>query len=125
MKKKSLLFTLCIMLLTVCILCNSCGAPSFEESCTELKERINKTGKFNCTYEITEANLSKVLIVTERASGDMISPEAVASLVAKDFCNYFSADFEELFGEIEEDCCIIYRVILNGKTYYNKVVWSN
>ena len=124
MKKKSLFLTFCVLFLAVCLLCTSCGKLSFEEACKELRDRIDKTGKFNCTYEATKVNLSQAFVVTERASGDMISPEAIAANVAKAFISYFTDDCEELFGEIEY-CCVVYRVILNGKTYYNKIVWSN
>lgn len=94
------------MLMLITLVLVSCGKPTFEEACQDLRNEIARAG-YNVTYEVEEINLRESLIITYKVdASDSDDPETLVSLVASDLEEEFKDRTYDLFEGLEN--CAVY-----------------
>ena len=94
------------MLMLITLVLVSCGKPTFEEACQDLRNEITRAG-YIVTYEVEEINLRESLIITYKVdTSDSFSPETLVSLVASDLEEEFKDRTYDLFKGLEN--CAVY-----------------
>ena len=118
------LISILLVFLMVSSLFVSCGEKeqTFEEAARTLQDEI--TGWGYLTYEITEIDLTKTLIISFQA--DKYDDFAVGMSISfvNDVSEKYSARAAELFGHIE-DCCVMVVGVANGEVITREVLFAN
>lgn len=104
--RKKFISTFIVMLMLITLVLVSCGKPTFEEACQDLRNEITRAG-YIVTYEVEEINLRESLIITYKVdTSDSFSPETLVSLVASDLEEEFKDRTYDLFKGLEN--CAVY-----------------
>ncbi|MBE6619440.1 MAG: hypothetical protein E7626_06660 [Ruminococcaceae bacterium] len=113
---------LAIILVVTFVLASCSDKPTFEDAAKTLQDEI--TGWGSLSYEITEVNLTKTLIITFDA--DKYGSNAIGMAIGfvDSVVEDYSARAAELFSDID-DCCVIVAGVSNGKVINKEVLFSN
>lgn len=109
--KIKFLSVLLLILISATLTFISCGKPTFEEACQDLRNEITRAG-YNVTYEVEEVNLRESLIITYKVNvSGADSREAAVSLTATYFEEEFKDRAWDLFRGLEN--CAVYLYVVD------------
>ena len=118
------IISILLAILMVSSLFVSCGEKeqTFEEAARTLQDEIAGFGYL--TYEITEIDLRKVLII--RYNADKYGDEAVGMSFwfIKTISEEYSTRIAELFGHID-GCAVVAVAMVNGKSFKEETLFVN